>query len=157
MNRHAALLFIVAALLMTAACSEPGRLLLPASPSPVATIPRATTGAPATATPISIGQTVKAIVALSDTPCEFSWGPEPCLQFSIVPVTSGLLWVQVSSAGPSELGLRIATEVALYSVGRMEGKALVTAGSTYAVRVSLHNAAGGNVAQSFELTSGVEP
>ena len=91
MNRRTALPFVVVGTFITAACSEPrGRIFLT---SPTAGMPRAVTGAAPTATPISVGQNVRATVSLSDTPCEFGHGPEPCLQFAIVPSTSGLLWV----------------------------------------------------------------
>lgn len=157
MKRRTALPFVVAGLFVSAACSVQSRPSLAIPTTPTVSVPRALPGAPPNATPISVGQEVRATVTAFDTPCEFSWGPEPCVEFSIVPSTSGSLWVRLSSAGPSELGLRIAAEVAGYDVNRIERSALVSAGSTYAVRVSLHFARDGNTNQAFALTSGIEP
>ena len=160
MDRRIALLFVVATLFVTAACNESrASLVIPTSPSPApsANVPRAFPGAPPTATLISVGQAVRATVALSDAPCEFGHGPEPCLQFAIVPSTSGLLWVQLSSAGPSLLALKIAHVVRGYSVNRIEGTANVSAGQTYEVSVSLNAAEGGNTSQLFDLTTKLDP
>ena len=154
MTHTTALPFVVSALLVTAACSEPRGLIFPSSPT--VSIPGALPGAPPSATPITVGQTVRATVTLSDQRCEFTWGPEPCVEFSIVASETGVLWVQLSSAGPSELGLKIAAEGAGYHVNRIERKALVSAGTKYAVRVSFHNAPKGIVDQAFELISGIE-
>jgi len=157
MNRRTAFSFVVAGLLVTASCSQEsgGSLLIPTSPT--VSVPRALPGAPPTATPISVGQKVQATVTQSDTPCEFGYGPEPCLQFAIAPSTSGLLWVQLNSPGPSELALKIAGVVRGYSVTRIEGTANVSAGQTYEISVSLHYAMNGNLHQPFELTSSIAP
>ena len=155
MDRKAVLPFVVAALFAAAACNESrNSLVIPTTPT--VSIPRALPGAPPTATPISVGQNVRATVALSDTPCEFGHGPEPCVQFAIVPATSGLLWVQLSSAGPSGLALKIAG-VVRYGVSRIEGTANVSAGQTYEVSVSLNDARNGNTQQPFELTTSLAP
>lgn len=116
MKRRTVLSLVVAGLFALAGCNHESRSSLVIPTTPTVSIPRALPGAPPNATPISVGQNVRATVTLSDTPCEFGHGPEPCLQFAIVPSTSGLLWVQLSSAGPSMLALKIAHVVRGYSV-----------------------------------------
>jgi hypothetical protein len=157
MNRQTALPFVVAALFVTAACNHESRSSLVIPTTPTVSIPRALPGAPPNATPISVGQNVRATVTVSDTPCEFGYGPEPCQQFSIVPSTTGLLWVRLSAAGPSELALKIAGVVRGYGSDRIEGTANVSAGQVYEVSVSLHYAKDGKTSQPFELTTGIEP
>ena len=152
MKRRTALPFVVAALLVTVACSEPGRIVFPSSPTPAA-VPRAFGGASPNATPITVGEHVRATVALSDAGCEFGYGPEPCLQFAITPADSGVLSVQLQSDGPSELALMIAGVVSGYSTSSIQGRASVSGGTTYEVRVSLHGAAPGKATQLFELTT----
>jgi len=152
MTRRTALSLVVAALVVTAACSEPGRIIFPTSPTNLS-IPPATPGAPSTATPISVGQSVRATVALSDKTCEVDHDLQPCAQFAIVPDTTGLLWVRLTSAGPSELALRIAGLVRGYDVRQIEGSASVIAGQKYEVSVALHFAKDGNTDQLFELTT----
>jgi hypothetical protein len=78
---------------------------------------------------------------------------QPCAQFAIVPETSGILWVRLSSAGPSELALRIAGLVRGYDVKQIEGSASVIGGQKYEVSVALHYAMNGNTDQLFELTT----
>ena len=107
MDHKTALSFVVVGLFMAAACSEPGRLILPTSPT--GTIPQALPGA------------------------------------------------ELSSAGPSELALKIAGLVRGYDVNRIEGSANVSAGQRYEVSVALHYAKNGNTNQAFELTTRLEP
>ncbi len=67
------------------------------------------------------------------------------------------LWVRLSSAGPSELALRIAGLVRGYSINQIEGSANVIGGQTYEVSVALHYAMDGNIDQLFELTTKLDP
>ncbi len=152
MKRRTALSLVVASLVVTAACSEPGRIVFPSSPTTLS-VPPAAPGAPSTATPISVGQNVRATVTLDDRRCDIDHDLQPCAQFVIVPETTGLLWVRLSSAGPSELALRIAGLVRGYDVKQIEGSASVVAGQKYEVSVALHFAKDGNIDQLFELTT----
>ena len=152
MKRRSTLPLVVVALFVTAACSEPGRIVLPSSPSTLVG-PPALPGAPSTATPISVGQSVRATVTLSDRTCDVDQHLQPCSQFAIVPETTGLLWVRLSSAGPSELALKIAGLVRGYDVKQIEASARVIGGQKYEVSVALHNAMNGNTGQIFELTT----
>lgn len=155
MDRRIALPFVVVWLFVLAACESRPYLVIPTSPT--GTIPRAIPGAPPTATPISVGQNVRATVTLSDAMCDFDHYLQPCAQFAIVPSTSGTLWVRLSSAGPSELALKIAGLVRGYDVNQIEGSANVSAGQKYEVSVALHYAPNGNTDQPFELTTKLDP
>ena len=59
----------------------------------------------------------------------------------------------MSSAGPSELALKIAGLVRGYDVKQIEASARVIGGQKYEVSVALHNAMNGNTGQIFELTT----
>jgi hypothetical protein len=157
-------MFLVAALVVTLACERSQTsFAIPTSPSatipPIVAAPTPPGGAAPTATSISVGQTVRAAVTLSDGACDkyLTEAIDPCLRYAIVPSEAGLLRVQLNSPGPSELALRIGGVVYGYTVERIEHTVRVSAGVTYELSVALHNAKSGNTSQLFELTTSLVP
>ena len=149
------LLMLSPPLATLAGCSQGrGSFSTPTSPSSstpvtVVAVPRAT--------PISVGQTVRATVTMADAPCDLGHGPQPCVHYAIVPAQSGGLSVQLSSPGPNELALVIGAVVSGYGVARIEGSVRVSEGLAYQVSVALTDAKAGSTSQTFELTTVLTP
>jgi len=158
-----ALLLLTTGFVVTVACSgshmPAGVPTAPSPSSPTVTSPPVV-GASSTAIPISVGQTVRATVALSDAACDTHFltdAPDPCLRYAIASPTSGQLRIHVSSGGPSWLALRVGQVVRGYGVEMVDGAVDVIAGDTYEVSVALHQTVGANRSQSFELTTSLAP
>lgn len=146
------LLLVLIAVLVESACGASGY-----SPTGSLTAPGPTTivGASSDATPIAVGETVSGVVALSDPACDtdiMTDAPDPCQRFAVTPLKSGTLHVQVSSAGPDWLALRVAG-LGSYGTTSVVGAATVAAGTTYEVSVALHAPVDGNTSQAFELST----
>jgi hypothetical protein len=138
-------------LLVWPACSGSQSVLRnPIAPS-VVTLPAPSLVSP-NAIPIGLGETVTRVVTPSDPPYETRWGPEPCLRFSVLISTSGILRVRVT--GASGLTLWVDSTPSWDVKEEITGAARVQAGGTYEIAVSLHDS---QTSQPFELTTSLEP
>jgi len=147
-------LAVVTILCTVSACGGGGTAQLPTAPTATVGAPSGPPGASPNAIPIALGETITRVVTVSDPPCVTSWGPEPCLRFSVAISTSGILRVQVTYPGPNGLTLWV-NSIASWGVNEATGTARVQAGETYEIAVSMHDPQ--TTSQAFELRTSLEP